>query len=299
MSTVNQASLRDEFARLKSEFGALSAAGKVPGETAVLMNAVFMLLEVMVVIFLEKSTRKNSQNSSLPSSQTKADDSATKPGAKSKGSGGQGQSFANSRTVETTTIAEVHTCGCCGEALSSVLAHGHERRTRIDIVFEKTVEHTDAEIKTCPVCKTTTKGEFARDLMGPMQYGSGVKAYVLNLLVIQMVSLNRVGKLMHSILGQLMSEATMLRFVMELHDRLQRWENATIEALLANPVIHVDETSMRVDGKNQWVHVVSAGDLVLKRVHPKRGLEAMNDHGIIPRYGGVMVHDCWASYFSY
>ena len=141
-------------------------------------------------------------------------------------------------------------------------------------MFEKTVEHTDAEIKTFPACKASTKGEFARDLMGPMQYGSGVKAYVLNLLVTQMVSLNRVGKLMHSILGQLMSEATMLRFVMELNDRLQRWENATIEALLANPVIHVDETSMRVDGQNQWVHVVSAGDLVLKRVHPRRGLEA-------------------------
>jgi transposase len=99
MSTVNQASLRDEFARLKGEFGTLSAAGKAQGETAVLMNAVFMLLEVMVVIFLEKTTSKNSRNSSLPSSQTKADDSATKPGPKSKGSGSQGQSFANSRTV--------------------------------------------------------------------------------------------------------------------------------------------------------------------------------------------------------
>jgi transposase len=28
-------------------------------------------------------------------------------------------------------------------------------------------------------------------------------------------------------------------------------------------------------------------------------LEAIEDIGIIPRYGGVVVHDCWQSYLSY
>ena len=65
--------------------------------------------------------------------------------------------------------------------------------------------------------------------------------------------------------------------MLELHVALGRREAQTIEALLASPVIHLDETSMsmRVDGKNQWAHVVSAGDRVLKRVHPNRGLAAM------------------------
>ena len=31
----------------------------------------------------------------------------------------------------------------------------------------------------------------------------------------------------------------------------------------------------------------------------KRGCEAIEAIGIIPRYGGVAVHDCWASYLSY
>lgn len=68
--------------------------------------------------------------------------------------------------------------------------------------------------------------------------------------------------------------------------------------------MHVDETSMRVDNrsagrKNHWVHVYSAGEITLKRLHPKRGSTAIEDINIIPRYGGVIVHDCWASYFSY
>ena len=107
----------------------------------------------------------------------------------------------------------------------------------------------------------------------------------MNLLVCQMVSLNRAAKLMHSMLGQLISEATMLRHVMELHVALARWEQATVKALLAAPVIHLDETSMKVDGTNHWVHVVSAGDLVLKRLHPNRGLEAMRAHDIVRATG--------------
>ena len=39
--------------------------------------------------------------------------------------------------------------------------------------------------------------------------------------------------------------------------------------------------------------------MTLKRLHRNRGLEAMEDVGIIPRYGGVVIHDCWQSYFSY
>ncbi|NND70359.1 MAG: transposase, partial [Rhodothermales bacterium] len=72
-----------------------------------------------------------------------------------------------------------------------------------------------------------------------------------------------------------------------------------IKLLLASPVMHVDETSLKLDKKNHWVHVCSAGDITLKRLHAKRGAEAMNEINIIPRYGGVIIHDCWASYFSY
>ena len=91
----------------------------------------------------------------------------------------------------------------------------------------------------------------------------------------------------------------MLKYILQLHVALEAWEQDAIRQLLASPVMHVDETSMRLDKKNHWVHVCSAGDITLKRLHAKRGSVAMDEINIIPRYGGIIIHDCWASYFSY
>jgi hypothetical protein len=45
--------------------------------------------------------------------------------------------------------------------------------------------------------------------------------------------------------------------------------------------------------------VYSAGEITLKFLHRKRGKAAIVAIDIIPRYGGTIIHDCWASYLSY
>ena len=61
--------------------------------------------------------------------------------------------------------------------------------------------------------------------------------------------------------GRLLSEATLLGFVSRLHQALEPWETAAIGKLLDMPVLHVDETSLRVDRKNYWIHVCAGGAL--------------------------------------
>ncbi len=139
--------------------------------------------------------------------------------------------------METVNILPVTQCGHCGENLETLPAQDHERRTLIDIVFEKVVEQTDAEIKQCPVCEETTKADFPDSLSGPLQYGAGLKAYVINLLVCQMVALGRVQKLVKSMIGVVIAEATLLRFVLRLHQALEAWEQQAIEQLLKSPAI--------------------------------------------------------------
>ena len=47
------------------------------------------------------------------------------------------------------------------------------------------------------------------------------------------------------------------------------------------------------------LHVYSAGDITHKSLHRKRGKEAIVAIDINPRYGGVIIHHCRASYLSY
>lgn len=299
MASVNTTSIREEVARVEEEFSRLSEQGQLSAESRALFHSLLMIVNLLVTIFMEKSTRKTSRNSSLPPSQTSEDNSSPKPRTQGKGLEQNDESFVNSRTVESSAIARVDRCSHCGENLSMVAVMDHERRTLIDIVFEKRVDHIDAQIKRCPCCKHIAKGEFPSSMTGPVQYGPGIKAYVLNLLVVQMVSLNRVQKLLKTLIGRALSEAVMLKYVLQLHEALASWERDAIEKLLASPVMHADETSLKLDKKNVWVHVCSAGNITLKRLHEKRGSEAIDDINIIPRYGGVVVHDCWASYFCY
>jgi transposase-like protein len=299
MARINKASLRDEFDGLKGQFEQLCAEGRMGADSRALFQALLMLFELLMAVFMEKNTPKNSRNSSLPPSQTGKDETATQSGAKSKGQAQKPSGCANSRTVETVEIIPVDSCALCGEDLSALTAEDHERRSRIDIVFEKVVCHVDAEIKQCPTCQAKTKGAFPRDLSGPLQYGPGIKAYALNLLVAQMVSLKRVQQSLHTLIGQAISEATLLLYLMQLYRALEAWEQAAIKQILLQPSLHVDETSLRVNRRNHWIHVYAAGDLTLKFLHPKRGGKAIEAIGIIPRYGGITIHDCWASYLAY
>jgi len=250
MATINGTSLREEIDRLKSQFQELNAEGKVSGEVKAVMDAMLMIVELMLAIFLERTTKKTSKNSSIPPSQTDKDDtSVSKNGSREKGRKPRSPRVGNTRTKETVTIAAVSSCDNCGDDLSNTPCQGHERRTKIDIVFEKVVEHIDAEIKQCPSCGTTQKGCFPSNLHGPLQYGDGLKAFVINLLIVQMTALKRVQGLIHSMMGELLSEATLLKFVLRLHLALEPWENRAIEQILKEPTIHVDETSFRVNRK--------------------------------------------------
>ncbi|WPL11532.1 IS66 family transposase [Thiorhodovibrio litoralis] len=293
MPSVNKASLREEFASLKTQFEQVCAAGQVSAEVRTLFEALLVLFELLMAVFMEKTTTKTSRNSGVPPSQTDQDadpPNGSRSGSRAKGHDPSHNRSPNTRTIETVTTLPVKQCEHCAADLSQTPSQSHERRTRIDIVFEKTVDHLDAEIKDCPHCGQRTKAPFPASFAGPVQYGLGLRAYVINLLVAQMVSLQRVVQLLNTFIERVVSQATLLGYVMHLHVALARWEQEAIAALLKLPAIHVDETSIKVDRTNHWIHVYAGGQITLKFLHPKRGREAIEAINIIPRYGGITIH---------
>ena len=299
MASLDKTSVRGQVEKVKKDFEQLRSDGKVTPEVQAIMSSMLMIIELILSIFMERITKKNSTNSSIPPSQTDKDNSSlADSGSKDKGKKTEGETVRNRRTRETVAVAPVDYCDKCGASLEQA-ACTHERRTKIDIVFEKVVEHVDAEIKQCPSCERIVKGKFPADMPGPLQYGLGVQAFIINLLVCQMVALKRAQALVYSIIEVVIAEATMLQFILRLHVALEKWEIQASEKLLLEAVMHVDETSLRVDKTNYWIHVHSAGGITLKKLHRRRGKIAMEENNIIPKYKGKLIHDCWASYLSY
>ena len=140
MANIDKKSVRNEVDKVKTEFESLCKSGKVSSEIKVLMSSMLMIMELILSIFLERQTRKNSKNSSLPPSQTDKDDTSLPPKDSHKKGKQENNTIAdNVRVVETVTLSEVHACEVCGEDLQQCPTQGVERRTKIDIVFEKVV----------------------------------------------------------------------------------------------------------------------------------------------------------------
>ena len=168
----------------------------------------------MIAIFLEKTTKKTSTNSSIPPSQTDKDETR-----KSSKKNRDTSAAENSTTVEE--ISTVGVCDSCGTDLSDIEPSAREQRVLRDFKFTVVEVKVDAEIKDCPECRARTKGRFPENMPGPLQFGNGIKAFVINLLVTQMVSLNRAVGLMQAMSGIKLSEATCLNYIQRFHDALE------------------------------------------------------------------------------
>lgn len=135
MANVNTTSVREEIARIEQDLTRLGEQGKLSDESRVLVRSLLMIVNMLVAVFMEKSTRKTSKNSSIPSSQTGEDKSASGSPSNGMGTPEKDIPFNNSRSVETEEVAPVSSCSKCGENLSTVSVTDHERRTRIDLVL--------------------------------------------------------------------------------------------------------------------------------------------------------------------
>ena len=300
MPSVNDKYLREELQGAKQQIEVLRKSGKVSPEADAVFHVLMPLLTLLLAVLLEKTTRKTSRNSSIPPSQMDEEDATaqrTKPGRKPAKS--NELTSPNLQKVTTEETLTVEACDSCGGDLSDVAPLHRERRVLYDIVFQVIEQRVEAEVKQCPDCQARSKAAFPANMPGPVQYGSGLQAFIINLLVAHMLSLRRTVELVKALSGLRLSEATCLGYIRRLQQALQAWETAASAHLLASPALHADETGLRVDGKNHWLHILTDGTLTVKFLQRQRGKAAIEAIGLIPRFGGTLVHDCWASYLSY
>src|SRR6266516_3092000 len=254
---------------------------------------------------LQEQLAKDSHNSHLPPSSDRfvrqPRSLRTKSGKKPGGQEGHpGRTLMFSPTPDEVIIHPVQRCEHCQQDLAQIAPHALERRQVVDMPAPRLlVQEHQAERKQCPACQQMTAAAFPAGVEAPVQYGMRLGAMAVYLVHQQLLPWARACEVLADLVGVQISEGTLASLTERCAQNLREVEGQIKEALVQAEVLHQDETGLYVKGMRSWMHVACTAQLTHYAVHHKRGKEALDAIGILPRFGGTSVHDGWRSYFLY
>jgi transposase len=252
---------------------------------------------------LKARLSQNSSNSSKPPSATpysKPKSLREKSGKKPGGQPGhKGHGMRLPHEPDQTITLEAEKCAGCGADLQDVESRVINTRYKIDFEVKRIViayEQTETE---CPHCGAKTIATTPENITATKQYGEGVDAAVVLLNQYGNVSAEKTAQLMSDLLDMPLSAGTVINIV----DRCAKNSVTTLEyiaeSLKKSKILHVDETGVRTEGKNYWLHTASNADFTYNTVSRERGREGTDANGILKDFHGVSVHDSLRQYFGY
>ena len=254
---------------------------------------------------VEDQLRKDSHNSSKPPSSDgfKKIVKVRKPSGKKPGGqrGHEGKTLRMAENPDKVKIHKVKYCEHCGKSLKKKKPIGYDRRQVFDLP-PKRVEVTEhcGEIKECDDCGKLSTAEFPEDVTHKVQYGPGLKAHAAYIKNYALLPYERAAELFEDLFGVPLSAGTLVRIDREVAGRLEEVNERIKENIIrSSAAVHFDETGMRIEGKLHWLHVAGTEALTYYIPHAKRGSDAFDAIGILPRFEGRAVHDGWSSYFKY
>lgn len=261
---------------------------------------------------LRQRLGRNSENSSLPPSRDDVEARAaaaarrqsqqTRAGRRRKPGKQPGAEGSRLEPVEDPDRTDRHRpveCRGCGRSLAGAAVVGEERRQVHDVPARRydTTEHV-AQSCRC-ACGTTTKACFPPEAIGTVCWGPRLRAIAAYLRVRHQIPVARVAEILTDLMGAPVSAGWVAGLTVEGGHGLDRFASQLADRLAAEHVVHADETGTRINGDKAWFHVLGTSRLTFLHVHRRRGAAAVAEMGVLARFGGVLVSDRWATYWSY
>jgi len=274
-------------------------------DTLIVVQSQALSVLTAEVAELRARVGRNPRNSSRPPSSEGYDKPPPRSLRRSSGrragkqDGEAGTTLRQRQDPDTVIAHSPGECGGCGAGLAAAPVVSTESRQVFELpAVAMTVTEHRIEHRRCG-CGTVTMAEVPPGVNAPVQYGPGVKAVALYLVGAQHLPLARAAATLADLLAAPVSTGTVASMIVAAAAGLDDFTETVRAQLAAAPVVHFDETGLRVDGRLAWVHSASTTTLSLFTAHARRGVAAMDDAGVLPDFGGVAVHDGWKPYRHY
>ena len=302
--------ITEEFVRqLMAQIEYLTAQNNALTATVDSMNQTIFELN-QTIRELKEQLNKNSKNSSKPPSSDGLKKPAVKKARSLRESSGkkQGAQEGHNGTHLSVTISPNHTqnhmhsdCEGCPYRNSCLdKACIKETRHEIDAVVKVDVTaHNLIKVHECPLHGGCREGSFPADIKATVQYGKNLQAMVVAFNTVGAVSINRTHEILSSVFNIPLATGTIKNMVTRCADSLKGTYEKIRQMMVCAGLIHCDETGARIDGKTWWVHNASNQDYTYLTIHQKRGRIGIDAADVLPHARGIIVHDCWSSYWKY
>jgi len=257
------------------------------------------MFEIMILIItlLANRLNLNSTNSSKPPSSDPNRKKKTKSKTGKKPGGQKGHVGITLKKVDNPDKVELIKIDRSKLPPGRYRQVGFDSRQVFDIDISRVVTEYRAQILQ------DDKGNrfvatFPKGVTKAVQYGTGLKAHSVYMSQFQLVPYNRIQDYFADQLHITVSEGSIFNFNKEAFRSLADFENRVKNELAASHLAHADETGINIGGKRHWLHCVSNDSWTLYHPHEKRGMDAINDMGVLPRFKGVLCHDHWKPYYK-
>jgi len=257
---------------------------------------------------LEDRLDKDSHNSSKPPSSDglkKTVKPRKRHGSNKKAGGQAGHVGSRLEPVEDPDHFVVHSvkrCQGCTGSLAEIMPVQVVKRQVFDLPLEIKLEVTEhqAEVKLCPECGVENVAEFPSDVSQPTQYGPRIGAQMVYFNQYHFVPMERTAEIMQDLYGQSVSNGTIPTVNERMAEQVRPvTEDIRTYLIKTEEPVHFDETGMKISGKLHWLHSAGTKVATFCRIHAKRGAEALDAIGILPKRTGWSVHDFWKPYLKY
>lgn len=145
-----------------------------------------------------------------------------------------------------------------------------------------------------------TKEEKKKYKINPVTYSTHFKSI--------MIYLNQRGTIPYERLSEIIEEisnkeikiqpSTIVKWSNEFNEKSEERAKEILKNIISEKIVNVDETGVKIDGKQNWIHGITNKTGTYFVVTKKRNDKEKGPIGLLSDYNNILVHDHFKSYYT-